>query len=336
MVVLGANLKILIVDDSIEKAKIIQRILKKHLPYPSDIVSSAEEAYQILEPENPNKESEYKIILMDVYMPGGQDGIQATRYLKSTKKFKDIPILIITVDNDEEVIDSCFKAGAMDYINTAPIRELELLARVNSAIRLYHELERLKRREEILKLKTKELKKKKKILEKISIHDPLTNLYNRRYLDRFLEEEWDKLQNTEGELSLLMLDVDYFKLFNDRYGHQEGDKALIQVAEVLKKSARRGRDLVARYGGEEFCIVLPMTKKDGAIFVAKNIQKDLNSLNIPHEDSPYKKLTISIGVTHYHTDFESQITVNDLINQADKALYLAKQNGRNKIEVYGN
>ncbi len=329
-------MKILVVDDSIEKASLIQRILTKKLPYDTVISDSAESAFRLLGFEDSHSVSDFKIILMDVSMPG-MDGISATKLLKNSEKFKDIPILMITSSNDEETIDAAFRAGAMDYINTTPIRELELLARVNSAIRLYNELERRKRREEKLLEKTKLLNKTNKILEKISVHDPLTNLYNRRYFDKILESEWDKVPNGLNELCLLMVDLDYFKLYNDQYGHQAGDLALKKVADILKKSARRGRDLAARYGGEEFAVILSDTKLDGAVWVAGNILRAVQELEIKHIASPHNQiLTCSIGVAGISGKDSLGLHPGDLISRADKALYDAKKTGRNRIVKYEN
>jgi diguanylate cyclase (GGDEF)-like protein len=327
-------MKILIIDDSIEKSKIIQRILKRNLPHEVEYALSAEEGLELLGFYSPNSTSHYTIILMDVIMPG-MDGIEATRLLKSSPKFEDIPILMITGANDEETIDSAFKAGAMDYISTTPIRELELLARVNSAIRLYNEMDRRKKRELELIEATHTLNKTNKLLEKISTHDPLTNLYNRRYFDSYLEVEWKNIQLNKQTLSLLMVDIDFFKPYNDEYGHQAGDSALRQVSETLAHAATRGRDVVARYGGEEFAFILPNTDIRGATFIAMNICEMIQELRIPHIHSPHSSiLTVSVGVANVTYPDSEKLTQTDLISMADKALYEAKSQGRNRAVVY--
>lgn len=327
-------MKILIIDDSIEKAKIIQRILKKNLPHEVDYALSAEDGLDSLGFYSPKSSSQYIIILMDVIMPG-MDGIEATRLLKSSPKFEDVPILMITGTSDEETIDSAFKAGAMDYISTTPIRELELLARVNSAIRLHNEMDRRKKREIELIEATHALNKTNKMLEKISTHDPLTNLYNRRFFDEYLETEWMNLQLNRQTISLLMVDVDFFKPYNDEYGHQAGDDALRKVADSLAQAATRGRDVVARYGGEEFAFILPNTDIRGAVFIAMNICEMIQELRIPHIHSPHSSiLTVSVGVANITYPDSEKLTQSDLISMADKALYEAKSQGRNRAVIY--
>ncbi|WCL48850.1 GGDEF domain-containing response regulator [Leptospira sp. GIMC2001] len=327
-------MKILIIDDSVEKAMILQRLLNKNLPYKVDIVPSAEEGLDRLEYSSSNQNVPYDIVLMDILLPG-MNGIQATEKLKKLTKYEDIPILMITSSSDEEFIDSAFKAGAMDYINTTPIRPLELLARVNSAIRLRNEMDRRKKREEELLETTRILNMTNRLLEKISSHDPLTNLYNRRYFDQFLEFEWNKLSNSKKPITLLMLDVDFFKSYNDEYGHQAGDTALKKVAEVLSESATRNRDTAARYGGEEFCLILPETDASGGLLLAKTICNRIYNLKIQHKHSAFNEiLTISIGVATAQPEDVNKMSMIDLIEKADKALYEAKSKGRNQVVAY--
>jgi diguanylate cyclase (GGDEF)-like protein len=330
-------MKILVVDDSIEKSKIIQRILEKNLPHEVETASTAEVGLDLLKFDQPSTEPcPYGIILMDIMLPG-INGIEATRMLKEHPHFADVPILMITASTDEAFIDSAFRAGAMDYINTTPIRQLELLARVNSAIRLHNELERRKQREKELIETTRILNDTNQLLEKISSHDPLTNLFNRRYFDKYLESECLKVKLSREPLSLLMIDVDFFKKYNDEYGHQAGDTALQKVAETLGNSVARNRDIAARYGGEEFAIVLPNTPAAGAMNIAKKINKAIADLQIEHKHSPFQNyLTCSIGVATVQFDPDSlnKITPDLLIADADKALYKSKDKGRNQSNHY--
>lgn len=330
-------MKILIVDDAIEKCKIIQRILKKNLPYDVDIAHSAEAGFSLLGFDaqgQVSQPSHYKIILMDVVMPG-MNGIDATRFLKGNPVYEDTPVLMITGDNDEATIDSAFRAGAMDYITTTPIRELELLARVNSAIRLHNEMERRKKREAELIETTKILNQTNQILEKISTHDPLTNLYNRRYFDQYLEAEWENVSISHQTLSLVMVDVDYFKPYNDHYGHQDGDQVLRLVADALSHCATRSRDVVARYGGEEFAMILPNTDFQGAGFIANAVCLKIRELEIPHIRSPHDQyITVSAGYASVRFQDWADLQKTDLIARADKALYEAKSRGRNQAVAY--
>jgi diguanylate cyclase (GGDEF)-like protein len=162
--------------------------------------------------------------------------------------------------------------------------------------------------------------------------DGLTKIANRRCFDDFLDKEWRRLSRSQQPLALLMLDVDYFKLYNDSYGHQQGDECLIQVAQVLQKVVSRPADLVARYGGEEFAVVLPETNQEGAVAIAQAICAEIAALSIPHRASKVKDIvTVSIGIIDEIPVIN--LAADSLINQADKALYSAKQQGRNCFVV---
>jgi diguanylate cyclase (GGDEF)-like protein len=324
----------LIVDDSIEKALIIQKILEKNLSLSSVIVSSAEAALEKLDMYSPLPQNTFSIILMDINLPG-MNGIEVTKLIKSHPKCEDLPILMITSNNEEKYIDAAFNAGATDYINTTPIRQTELIARVNAALRLASEMERRKKREEELLETTKILNMMNRFLEKVSSHDPLTNLYNRRYFDQFLETEWENINRDKLPLSLLMIDIDFFKKYNDQYGHQAGDNVLKQFANVLSDVVTRSRDVVSRYGGEEFAVILPNTDNKGALHIAEAICKKIFEISIPHIHSQHNKvLTCSIGVaTEYPVDWEKG-KMERIIFKADKALYKAKGLGRNQSVFY--
>ena len=168
-------------------------------------------------------------------------------------------------------------------------------------------------------------------LQHLSSQDSLTQVGNRHLFDKHLKKEWQRLQRTEGELSLIMCDVDYFKHFNDSYGHQAGDNCLQQIAQVMRSSIKRPADLVARYGGEEFAIILPNTSATGAIHVAELIREAIKNLEIPHNKSSYGIVTLSLGVSTVipRADLEPEI----LVAMADKALYQAKDKGRNDVSV---
>lgn len=166
-------------------------------------------------------------------------------------------------------------------------------------------------------------------LQKLSYLDPLTGIANRRFLEMSLSREW-KLESRSGELlSVIMIDIDWFKLFNDTYGHIPGDDCLRKVAAALESSVMRPGDLVSRYGGEEFCVLLPMTEREGAIFTAKRMMKAIHDLNIPHRSSPLGLVTVSMGIAtrqpHHGESFER------LTQAADTALYHAKISGKNRI-----
>ena len=163
--------------------------------------------------------------------------------------------------------------------------------------------------------------------------DQVTGIANRYRLEDFMQREWGNAIRNQISVSVIMIDIDRFKLYNDTYGHQAGDICLRQVAQTINNTAKRSKDLVARYGGEEFIVVLSNISLDGAMMVAENIRSQVQGLSIPHataEISDY--VTISLGVSHLIPVIDSQ--VEHLILAADKALYLAKQNGRNRVEMY--
>jgi len=169
-------------------------------------------------------------------------------------------------------------------------------------------------------------------LERLSYLDGLTGIANRRHFDINLDLEWRRMARLDKSLSLIMCDIDFFKAYNDTYGHQAGDKCLKAVGNVLKGSAKRAGDLVARYGGEEFTILLPMTDSEKAFIIAEKIQRDINSLKVPHKKSEVSDVvTLSFGIaTLFPHPSKSQ---NDLVELADKALYRAKHEGRNKVII---
>ena len=169
--------------------------------------------------------------------------------------------------------------------------------------------------------------------QQLSHRDSLTKLYNRRYFKQQLNREWFRLRRTDSCLSIILCDIDYFKLFNDTYGHQEGDLCLQQVADALSKTLKRSADLVARYGGEEFVVVMPDTDEAGAVGIAESLRTSVKALQIPHEGSLVNStLTLSLGVAT--TIPNAEHTPKMLLKAADDALYLAKHRGRDTVAVY--
>jgi diguanylate cyclase (GGDEF)-like protein/PAS domain S-box-containing protein len=167
----------------------------------------------------------------------------------------------------------------------------------------------------------------------LSSHDDLTKIYNRRYFNIQIDKEWRRMLRSREPLALIILDIDYFKSYNDSLGHQIGDQCLIKIASCLQDSSRRAGDVVARYGGEEFVLLLPATDLDGAKTVGENIQRCISNLNIPHPNSQTsKKITVSLGIAAMIP--LRGCSYERLIRFADQALYTAKQNGRNKFCVY--
>lgn len=175
-------------------------------------------------------------------------------------------------------------------------------------------------------------KQAEELLRRLSVTDGLTGLTNRRALDETLDREWRRAMRAHAPLSFLMLDIDYFKKFNDSYGHPQGDECLKRVANVLLNIIHRPGDLAARLGGEEFAVVLPNANTHDALKVAETIRATVEGLNIPHEKSEAAgRVTVSIGIASLIPRQNSAAA--ELIAQADKALYLAKLNGRNRVEI---
>ncbi|XPV76869.1 MAG: diguanylate cyclase [Desulfovibrio sp.] len=323
---------ILIVDDS-ETSRMILTTILKNVGF-EDVIqaSSAEEALALLGIEEfqshpaagrvpDNFYTTIDAILMDIIMPT-MNGIEATKRIKSTAHLQDTPIIIITVKDEEESLARAFDVGATDYI-TKPVTKLALQARVNSVMRLKKEMDRRKSREIELERLTKELKN-------LSYMDGLTGLFNRRYFDKMLDQEIRRAKRGDTPLSILMADVDFFKKYNDSYGHVAGDHCLQNIAETIKSSLKRPGDCGFRYGGEEFAIILPDTDTKGAIRIAREIQTRVHTAceKAVADGSP---ITISFGIT---TASQSDyLDPEELVGKADTALYAAKKSGRDAIRT---
>ncbi|MFW5733524.1 MAG: diguanylate cyclase [Oceanidesulfovibrio sp.] len=314
-------MRILIVDDSDTARMLLQTILH-HAGYTNLVMARvAMEALGTLGLSgNGPRDPDFDCIFMDINMPG-MDGIEATRIIKDDPDFKDIPVIMVTASEDEANLEKAFEVGAIDYINK-PVRQMELIARVGSVLRLKHEMDMRKSRE-------RELENLTRTFQELSNLDGLTGVANRRRFDDVYDREWRSARRDGTDISLLMLDIDFFKPYNDRYGHLRGDACLTQVAQCLKHETKRPRDLVARYGGEEFVLVLPETDSDGALRIAENIRSRVRELNIEHADSDTGVVTVSVGVaTGKPSDMTSPA---DLLVSSDKALYRAKIEGRDKV-----
>ena len=257
-----------------------------------------------------------ELILCDLEMPR-MDGFKFLSMLSTREELKDIPVILLTGREDRELKIRGLELGASDYV-TKPFDPGELVARVKVQMKI--------------KGLQDELKKSNELLKELSNTDPLTRLYNRRYLMEILDREFQRSHRKRGNLSLVLLDIDHFKKINDSYGHQEGDVVLAGVAETTRAVLRR-YDIAARYGGEEFIRVLPETPADEAYAVAARLREAVQEMTFPR---PMENLTvtISLGVATYPS--ERIDCIDSLIRQADEALYRAKQTGRNRVEIGGS
>jgi len=279
------------------------------------------------------------LILIDIFEQS-EDAIATLKKIKSSWHFQDIPIIVVTRNTQMDDMFHVFEAGAMDYIIKPLADKLELIPRINMALRLKSETDTRKEREKELLEMTKLLKESNTKLhqaydklEKIALTDSLTEIANRRHFDEIYKKEWTRAQRMKESISIILIDIDYFKKYNDTYGHQKGDECLRKVAGVLQTTVNRSSDLVARYGGEEFIILLADTEADGAGTVAGNIKRKIAALAIEHNASDISPhLTLSMGCSFLipHTDIHR----DKLIHAADQALYQSKESGRNSFNLY--
>lgn len=311
---------ILIVDDSRLSRNLISTFLTK-AGYKNLVkAGSAIEAFGILGLENAGEDAqEVDLILMDIIMEN-MDGIEATRRIKREARLRDIPIVMVTGSEKSETFEEAFSAGAGDYISK-PINKMELRVRVSSALKLKREIDLRKERERELEL--------------LSSLDGLTGISNRRIFDTTLEKEWRRAQRNSWPLSLIMIDIDFFKPYNDHYGHQGGDDCLIKVAEAINNVPKRPGDLVARYGGEEFVVVLPDTETSSAKELAELMRATVARLELPHEKSKVEPfVTVSLGVSTSIMEEAKADSLEELLKRADMALYSAKEAGRNQVIAF--
>ncbi|HEY6872675.1 MAG TPA: diguanylate cyclase [Geobacteraceae bacterium] len=332
-------MSILIVDDSQVVLSFFETLL--HETGYTDILraQSASEAFALLGLNlaglglADDRDPAIDLILMDVLMPG-MDGIEACRRLKCHERSRDIPIIIVTAVEELDNLQEAFDAGAMDYIAKPP-NKIELIARVRSALRFKQEMDHRKAHERELLVLTHQLAEANRQLERLATQDTLTGIANRRFFNEFLYNEWRQALRNTQPFSIIMIDIDCFKAFNDTYGHQTGDNCLSMVASALQHVVKRPKDLLARYGGEEFVVVLPDTGSEGALLLAENMRATVERLGIRNEASTAgDTVTVSIGVATGLPGRDS--TPEALIAAADKALYHAKGEGRNRTNAAEN
>ena len=299
-------MNIIIIEDDPNMRILLQNYLESITDRDRKTFSESENFLDWLDDRDDGAKQAIDLILMDIQLPG-IDGITTTKRLKNDPLLENLPVLAITGYDDLEKLEEAFNAGCTDYL-TKPLNKIEFRARVESALRLKDALDRER---------------------ELANRDALTELYNRRFFNEQIKKEYDRAHRQNHELALVLCDIDYFKQYNDTYGHTAGDEALKNVADVLKTSVRRPGDFVARYGGEEFAALLPNTDQEGAMNRAEKIRNDVQNLEIENSGSTVSEvLTLSLGVS-------SQVPTSsgsplNLINAADQALYRAKDEGRNR------
>ncbi|MCT7405179.1 GGDEF domain-containing response regulator [Aliarcobacter cryaerophilus] len=293
---------ILVVDDMTTTLLLIHDLLKD--TYEVKIAKSGTKALEIL--ESPN---DIDLILLDIEMPD-MNGYDVCKRIKNNETIKNIPIIFITGRTSQEDEEYGLNLGAIDYI-TKPFNKAIVKLRIKNYL---------------------DLKIKNDMLEKLSMYDGLTNIRNRRFFDETFEKTFNEIKRDKKSLAVLMIDIDFFKPYNDNYGHGQGDETLRKVAKALEKTIKRPTDFVARYGGEEFVILLKDINKDGVEAVANNLLNAVRELKITHEFSKIENyVTVSIGVSYYNSS--SDITKLELLLKADETLYNVKNSGRNNFAI---
>ena len=306
-----AKARILIVEDSKAQADITGAFLEKN-GYEVVCVHDGAGAIKAAKTES------YDVILLDLVLPD-INGNEICRWLKLNSETRGIPIIMLTVESALKDKVASLEAGADDYL-PKPYNEIELNARIYAALRT-------KALQDELRDKNRQLEELLAKVELQSITDPLTRLYNRRYVETVLEKELAEWKRYMSPMACLMVDVDHFKNINDRYGHETGDSVLKELAALLKHSLREA-DTVARWGGEEFLILLPRTEKDDAFVTALKTLRAISGWRFGQ--IPDLRVTVSIGVATAGGNTDTPVR---LVRAADLALYEAKNRGRNRVEI---
>lgn len=295
-----ARQRILIVDDEVANLKILANTLNKDY-----IVQVANQGARAL--ELCNGEAQPDLVLLDIQMPN-MDGYEVCRLLKENPATSRIPVIFVTALSTPQSEEKGLSIGAVDYI-TKPYQMAVVQARIRNHINL---------------------KQKTDLLEQLSYLDGLTNIANRRHFDMTLENEINRLQRSNQCLGLIMIDIDYFKPYNDNYGHGKGDECLQQVAKALSDKIERSSDLLARYGGEEFVVISPETDTAGITALAEKLRATIDNLQLPHDHSAIADhITISLGCIAQ--EVKRSTRADTLLKQVDDALYEAKKLGRNQV-----
>ena len=269
------------------------------------------------------------VILQDLVMPD-IDGLMMVRYFRVNKDTAQIPIILLSTKDEASIKSKAFSLGANDYMVKLPDK-IEMIARVRYHSQAY--INQLQKDEAFRALEESKAKlaEANRTLQKLSSLDGLTGIANRRSFDETLNKEWNRAMRSEKSIGLLMLDIDFFKLYNDHYGHQGGDDCLKKFAKGLDSTLHRESDFLARYGGEEFSAILPDTDLNGAFKVAEKMRLAIKDLRIEHAKSKVSDIvSVSIGVSAIIPLQGTDPKI--LIRAADQALYKAKEDGRDRVK----
>ena len=311
-------MRILVIEDTLTALTVVCHQLKK-LGFTAIPARDGLTGLRLYEEEKPD------LVLLDIVLPG-MDGFEIARRIRSSEQGGQwTPIIFLTSRTRDQDIEDAINAGGDDYL-IKPVSDVVLGAKVRA-------MQRLVQMRYSLVVLSSRLDEANRELQRLSAVDGLTGIANRRSFDETLLREWRRCKRGEVSLALLVCDVDYFKQYNDAYGHQMGDDCLRKVAQSLAGHARRPADLMARYGGEEFAAVLPETDVGGAVQLSETMRKAVEALSIAHCDSPISSfVTVSVGVATMRPGGEG--SPEALVRAADMALYTAKRSGRNRVHCH--
>lgn len=309
------ELKVLVVEDSKATIEIFLDYLAQMGVHNPMIAESGQEAIELYQRNRPD------IVLLDAMLPD-MDGFEVAKKIRAHEREGDwTAIIFLTGKTEDSHLARGIAVGGDDYL-AKPISQVVLNAKIMA-------MQRLIEMQRSLVAVTHKLGESNKELQHLSMTDGLTGIANRRFFDELLSREWRRCGRMQRPISLIMIDVDLFKLYNDTHSHQAGDQCLKEVATQVALAATRAGDLAARYGGEEFALILGETGAEGAQWVANLIRQRVSDLKIPHDSSPFKAVTVSCGVTGVVPG--AKLSLQNLLKSADHALYSAKEQGRNRV-----
>jgi diguanylate cyclase (GGDEF)-like protein len=320
-------MSILLVEDDPDAAAQLCALLGQEGYHHVEVAGTMAEAVHQLEPQPSGGVPD--LILVDLMLPDG-NGLDLCRRLKHTRRYGQVPIVVVSSIDDECTIEECLDAGACDYLHK-PVRPRELAARLRAALRVKRAGEQHWSREHQLLGLAERLRKNNEELARLSGTDPLTGVANRRQFNVVYRSEWRRASRAALPLALVLFDVDDFHAYNERYGHVLGDQCLVAVATAIADCGQRPSDLFARYGGEEFVFVLPETDIEGARIVAERARARVQALALPH-DRARAALVVTISAGYASMVPRPDLSPETLLSEADDALLRAKHSGRNRSE----
>lgn len=316
---------VLLIDDQKMVAEAIRRMLATESDIEFHYCADPAVAVQTASRIQPT------VILQDLIMPD-VDGYTLLRFYRNNPATANVPVIVLSSREDPMDKSQAFTNGANDYLVKLPDR-IELIARIRAHSRSYLLQKQRDEAFKALQELRRKLEESNAVLQRLSVLDGLTGVANRRHFDEVLQQEWKRASRDHSPISIILLDIDYFKKYNDNYGHQGGDDCLRRVARAISRIIKRPGDFFARYGGEEFVAVLPDTELAGAALIAEEMRRSVEQEYIPHAHSAAADhVTISIGVAMVNASDELEPLA--VVEMADKALYQAKEQGRNRHVLY--